>query len=160
MMDHALQLLRYAQDLEELMQQHHRLQQQHRMVLQSIGRESPSPALLPQLLAESTSLYVITDARGTVVAVSEDVARKIEVDTGELIGRTWAHCLRINPPQAATRLLEKFASGSSGAPAPGVTPMYSATATARPAICHCFRRCGIVVGRAGWTAEGEKFKER
>ena len=115
MMDHALQLLRYAQDLEELMQQHHRLQQQHRMVLQSIGRESPSPALLPQLLAESTSLYVITDARGTVVAVSEDVARKIEVDTGELIGRTWAHCLRINPPQAATRLLEKFASGSSGA---------------------------------------------
>lgn len=61
------QLFRYAQDLDQLMQQHKRLQQHHQMTLQSLGREVPGENLLPQLLARAASMHWTTDLEGEVL---------------------------------------------------------------------------------------------
>ena len=110
-----VQLLRYAQDLEELMQQHHRLQSQHHMLLKSIGRESQPPDMLPGLLLESTALMVVTDTKGVVLRVSDGVASRIEVHTGELAGRDWDACVLINQQDAVQTLLDKFSGASASA---------------------------------------------
>ncbi len=107
-----VQLLRYAQDLEELMQQHHRLQDQHHMLLKSIGRESQSHDMLPALLLESVPLVVVTDTRGIVLRVSDGVASRIENHTGELAGRAWDACVLINQQDAVQTLLRKFSGGT------------------------------------------------
>ena len=63
------QLFRYAQDLEELMRQHDRLQVHHQMVLESMGQEVHGADLLSQLIKGASSLYWITDATGKIIQV-------------------------------------------------------------------------------------------
>jgi len=65
------QLFRYAQDLDELMQQHSRLQQQHGMILQSLGREVQCDDLLTAILTASAPLCLITDVQGRILRTEE-----------------------------------------------------------------------------------------
>ena len=50
------QLFRYAQDMEELMRQHNRLQRQHQMLLQSLGKEVNGADLLPRQLMPASPM--------------------------------------------------------------------------------------------------------
>lgn len=61
------QLFRYAQDLDQLIQQHKRLQQQHQMILQSLGQEVPGEDLLPKQLQQTAALHWVTDFQGRVI---------------------------------------------------------------------------------------------
>lgn len=64
------QLFRYAQDLQELMEQQRQLQQNYQMVLKSMGREVPDTDLLASTLIASSNLHVITDSTGMVLSQS------------------------------------------------------------------------------------------
>ena len=64
------QLYRYAQDLQELMEQQSQLQQRYQMVLESVGRSVPEADVLSQLLIKSTTLHLVTDVQGVVKRVS------------------------------------------------------------------------------------------
>ena len=106
------QLLRYAEDMEQLMQQHHRLQKHHQMVLQSIGREIPTNDLLPTLLYESCPWALTTDAYGRVLHVSRFIADELEPRIGSLRGRPLLQSVTEGSQADLEAVLKKF-SGSS-----------------------------------------------
>lgn len=91
--DVRAQLFRYAQDMEELMQHHHRLQRHHQMVLQSIGREIPTADLLPFLLCEATPLHLVSDTHGHILHSSTDLQGLLQPYLGRLNGRLIKDCL-------------------------------------------------------------------
>jgi diguanylate cyclase (GGDEF)-like protein/PAS domain S-box-containing protein len=73
------QLLHYAKDLQLMVEQHSKLQDNYRMLLQSVGRPVPSADQLPLALLASTPLYVVTDSDGVIVrssAAASTVFRK------------------------------------------------------------------------------------
>ena len=94
------QLFRYAQDMEELMRQHKRLQSQHQMILQSLGKEVNGPDLLPRLLMQVSRLYWVTDAEGTVRHSSSHLRSQYAKQAGNLVGSNVAQLIRL--PQATT----------------------------------------------------------
>jgi diguanylate cyclase (GGDEF)-like protein/PAS domain S-box-containing protein len=67
------QLMRYAQDLQELMEQQRQLQQNYQMVLKSMGREVPDHDLLASTLLAASKLHVVTDLQGIVLRQSTEV---------------------------------------------------------------------------------------
>ncbi len=67
------QLIRYAEDMEELMQQHSRLQEQHQMILQSMGREIHTDDLILNVLTASAPISMVTDQRGHILHVSQSL---------------------------------------------------------------------------------------
>ncbi len=91
------QLFRYAQDMDELMRQHSRLQQHHQMILQSLGQEVHSPDLLPHLLMRASPMYWVTDADGRITHASSQLHWQFAQQVGELVGRNVAQLIR--PPQ-------------------------------------------------------------
>lgn len=64
------QLYRYAQDLQELMEQHGQLQSRYQAVLQSQGRASLSNDLLLVGLRDGDTPYLVTDSSGNVTGVN------------------------------------------------------------------------------------------
>ena len=109
-----IQLLRYAHDLQHLLQQHQQLQGQQQMVLQSMGCEVPKADLLPRLLAESVSLYVVTNARGVVLRVSEGMRHNVEYTVGRLGGHALAHCAQASDAKGIHGVLNRFACAGLG----------------------------------------------
>lgn len=105
------QLFRYAQDLDQLIEQQHRLQRQHHMLLQSIGLEVQTNDLLLKLLADSGGMYVVTDAQGMVLAVSDMARRHIEYTAGRLRGHLWTRCVHKDDVAPVQDVLQKMASG-------------------------------------------------
>lgn len=71
------QLFRYAQDLQDLMEQQSQLQQRYKMVLQSVGRNVPDDNLLAELLLNAAQVHVVTDLRGIVKRVGGSRADEI-----------------------------------------------------------------------------------
>jgi PAS domain S-box-containing protein len=108
------QLFRYAQDLEQLIEQQQRLQRQHHMLLQSIGLEVQTNDLLLKLLADSDSLYVVTDAKGLVLRVSAAATRQIEYSAGRLAGHALARCVHEEDASVVHQVLRKIAAGGRG----------------------------------------------
>lgn len=69
------QLFRYAQDLQELMWQYAGLESRHQKMLLSLERgESHADPLLDTML-QFTGLYLVTDLRGEILALSPDLDR-------------------------------------------------------------------------------------
>jgi diguanylate cyclase (GGDEF)-like protein/PAS domain S-box-containing protein len=81
------QLYRYAQDLQELMEQQAKMQQRYRMALQSIGRDVPESDLLSDMLLNAAKMYVVTDALGVVLRISDDLEHAFDVPRSDLCGR-------------------------------------------------------------------------
>ena len=104
------QLMRYAEDMEHLMQQQHRLQKHHQMVLQSIGRDIPTNDLLPTLLYESSPWALTTDAYGRILHVSLRVTEDLERRTGSLRGRSLLDHVVAAQRQPLEDVLKKFAN--------------------------------------------------
>jgi diguanylate cyclase (GGDEF)-like protein/PAS domain S-box-containing protein len=67
------QLFRYAQDLQELMEQQSQLQQRYQMVLESVGRSVPETDVLSRTLIQNSKLYLVTDAQGIIKQVSPEL---------------------------------------------------------------------------------------
>jgi diguanylate cyclase (GGDEF)-like protein/PAS domain S-box-containing protein len=80
------QLFRYAQDLQELMEQQRQLQQNYQMVLKSMGREVPDNDLLASTLIAANQLNVITDTLGNVLRHSPDVVGALGLSGRTFIG--------------------------------------------------------------------------
>jgi PAS domain-containing protein len=81
------QLFRYAQDMEELMRQHNRLQRQQQMILQSLGKGANGPDLLPRLLMHASPMYWVTDAQGVVMHASSMPRGQFPQPMGTLVGK-------------------------------------------------------------------------
>jgi diguanylate cyclase (GGDEF)-like protein/PAS domain S-box-containing protein len=81
------QLYRYAQDLQELIEQQAQMQQRYRMALQSIGRDVPESDLLTDMLLNAATLYVVTDALGVVLRISDELEYAFDVPRSDLCGR-------------------------------------------------------------------------
>ncbi|MDD2881842.1 MAG: EAL domain-containing protein [Rhodoferax sp.] len=64
------QLYRYAQDMQELMEQHSRVQARYQAVLQSQGRASLSNDLLLVGIREGLTPYLVTDSSGMIAQVN------------------------------------------------------------------------------------------
>ena len=80
------QLFRYAQDIQELMDQQSSLQKHYQLMLQSMGRDVPSQDLLPNLLTECVEMYLLTDAQGVVMYVSAGAALALGLQLGDRRG--------------------------------------------------------------------------
>lgn len=91
------QLFRYAQDMDELMRQHNRLQQHQQMILQSLGQEVHSADLLAHLLMRASPMYWVTDADGLITHASSQLHWQFAQQVGALVGRHVAQLIR--PPQ-------------------------------------------------------------
>ena len=91
------QLFRYAQDMDELMRQHNRLQQHNRMILQSMGQEVHSADLLPHLLMRASPMYWVSEATGLITHASSQFHWQFARQVGALVGRNVAQLVR--PPQ-------------------------------------------------------------
>jgi len=64
--EQSLQLLRYAQDLQELMAQHTRLQQHYQLVLQFMRHGKHKGDLLLDMVLQPSALYLVTNDRGDI----------------------------------------------------------------------------------------------
>jgi diguanylate cyclase (GGDEF)-like protein/PAS domain S-box-containing protein len=92
------QLFRYAQDMEELMRQHSRLQQQQQMILESLGKEVNGPDLLPRLLMHASPMYWVTDVHGVITHSSSQLRWQSAHQSDTLVGRNVVQLIR--GPQA------------------------------------------------------------
>jgi diguanylate cyclase (GGDEF)-like protein/PAS domain S-box-containing protein len=80
------QLFRYAQDLQELMEQQRQLQQNYQMVLKSMGREVPDNDLLASTLIAASQLNIITDTQGHVLRHSPQLVGAMGLPSHKVIG--------------------------------------------------------------------------
>ena len=80
------QLFRYAQDLQELMEQQRQLQQNYQMVLKSMGREVPDHDLLTSTLMAANEIHLVTDPQGMVRRHSPAVYTALDLPKQPLIG--------------------------------------------------------------------------
>jgi PAS domain-containing protein len=101
------QLFRYAQDMEELMRQHNRLQRQHQMILQSLGKEVNGPDLLPRQLMQASPMYWVTDAQGQIRHSSSQLRWQYLQQDSSLIGRNAAQLIRVLHSSSLASLLKR-----------------------------------------------------
>ena len=110
------QLFRYAQDLQELMEQQSTLQQRYQTVLQSLGRENQSDDMLLEILLTSVDLYLVTDSQGEITYASPGVAKLLCAPGLPLRGQAIRGLMPKEQQDQLDALLEKFAdAGTAGA---------------------------------------------
>ncbi len=80
------QLFRYAQDLQDLMEQHSVLQKRHLAVLQAQGRDGLHSDLLMSHLSESGIPYLITDREGLITHAQSEIKQLLGLDESALHG--------------------------------------------------------------------------
>ncbi len=68
--DQQQQLLRYAQDLQDLLAQKDGLEARHQQVLEFMGRGAQDADLLLNTLLRSVSMYLVTDQQGEIMQAS------------------------------------------------------------------------------------------
>lgn len=106
------QLFRYAQDLQELMEQQSELQQRYQMVLQSVGRQVPKHDVLTALLMQTQLLHVVTDAHGTVQHMSPDASAALDLQGVDMRGEPIGYLLAASSEvDGFAQVLAKFAQG-------------------------------------------------
>ncbi len=104
------QLYRYAQDLQELMDQHGKLQQRYQMVLQSQGRASLSNDLLLSSIRHSDALYLITDGQGAMSYASPGTESLLGETVSALRGLSILHLTPQSQRADMTELLSQLIS--------------------------------------------------
>jgi diguanylate cyclase (GGDEF)-like protein/PAS domain S-box-containing protein len=103
------QLFRYAQDLQELMEQQHHLQQNYQMVLKSMGREVPDTDLLSSTLIAASKVHLVTDLLGIVRHQSPDLNAAMGLSGCTLIGGHIDALLAPTGANGFNPILAKFA---------------------------------------------------
>ncbi len=103
------QLFRYAQDMEELMRQHSRLQRQHQMILQSLGKDAYGADLLPRLLMQASPMYWVTDVQGLVRHSSSQLRWQFTQKVGTQVGCNIAQLIRVPHAISLQSLLKRVA---------------------------------------------------
>jgi diguanylate cyclase (GGDEF)-like protein/PAS domain S-box-containing protein len=68
--EQGLQLLRYAQDLQELMVQHTKLQQQYQLVMEFMRHGNRNTDLLLDMVLQPTAVYLVTNDQGAICQAS------------------------------------------------------------------------------------------
>jgi diguanylate cyclase (GGDEF)-like protein/PAS domain S-box-containing protein len=84
--EQGLQLLRYAQDLQELMVQHTKLQQHYQLVLQFMRHGSRSIDLLLDMVLQPTAIYLVTNDQGAISYASPAACKTLGLPGRELQG--------------------------------------------------------------------------
>jgi len=100
------QLYRYAQDLQELMEQQSQLQQRYQMVLESVGRRVPETDVLSRVLLNNATLHLVTDVQGVVKRVSPGLQDFLGFLGADLLGE---YVDRLVAPTHIERLRSVFA---------------------------------------------------
>ena len=78
------QLFRYAQDLQELMEQQSRLQRRHRKVLQFLRRDDQWEDPLLQALLQSFKTYLVTNMHGEIMRTSSAAEKLFSPSRGNI----------------------------------------------------------------------------
>jgi diguanylate cyclase (GGDEF)-like protein/PAS domain S-box-containing protein len=104
------QLFRYAQDMQELMEQHAKLQRHHQLLQQAMGRNAQEKDLLSALLRDSSRHFFVTDARGTVLQTSVALCRALGRPQESLVGTDIASLLNDDDSALAQATLLKIAA--------------------------------------------------
>jgi len=104
------QLFRYAQDLQELMEQQRQLQQNYQMVLKSMGREVPDNDLLASSLIAASLIHVVTDPQGIVLRQSPAANSAFGLTGHTFIGGSIDALLAPSASNAFSHVIEKLAS--------------------------------------------------
>jgi len=110
------QLFRYAQDMGELMQQHKQLEEQHRMVLMSLGREVPTDHLPTTMLAQVAPLYWVTTAQGNLLRANAAAQRELDLQGVMVPGSNMAQLISAAQRPKLKEMLDRFAAGGLHAP--------------------------------------------
>jgi diguanylate cyclase (GGDEF)-like protein/PAS domain S-box-containing protein len=84
--EQSLQLLRYAQDLQELMVQHTKLQQQYQLVMQFMRHGNRSTDLLLDMVLQPTAIYLVTNDQGAISYASPAACKTLGLPGRELQG--------------------------------------------------------------------------
>ncbi len=110
------QLLMYAQDLHDLMQQQSQLQRRYRTVLQSHARSDQSTDLLVNAVRRSCDLYLVTDHLGCISQASDSAASEFAANGRTLEGRFVSHLAASEEGATITALLKcLLGSNATGA---------------------------------------------
>ncbi len=104
------QLFRYAQDLQELMEQQSQLQQHYQMILRSMGREVPDTDLLASTLIAANQIHVVTDPQGIVLRQSPAVNAAFGLTGHTFIGGSIDALLAPSASNAFSHVIGKLAS--------------------------------------------------
>jgi diguanylate cyclase (GGDEF)-like protein/PAS domain S-box-containing protein len=104
------QLFRYAQDMQELMEQHAKLQRHHNLVQQAMGRNAQEKDLLSAVMRDSCRKFFVTDSKGTVLQSSVAFARAIGRSQESLVGADVATLLSDDDSAVAQATLLKIAA--------------------------------------------------
>ncbi len=128
-----LQLFRYAQDLQELMNQNAKLQQHYQMVMQFLRRGSRSDDPLAGMLLAATDLYLVTDGQGEIIYHSLGAEKALAGTGRKLKGQALG---RLVPPEQVGKfnsILEGFAATpGTGAIQQRKLALIDASAAGRP----------------------------
>lgn len=80
------QLFRYAHDIQELMDQHAKLQRHHTLMLQAMGRDALDSDLLFNVLRDGNRYSFLTDSHGIVLQISAALQRRLGLSENDRIG--------------------------------------------------------------------------
>lgn len=107
------QLFRYAQDMQELMEQHAKLQRHHNLLQQAMGRNAQEKDLLSAVMRDSFRHFIVTDSKGTLVQASVAFARSLGRQQENLVGVDIATLLNEEDSALAQATLLKIAAQPS-----------------------------------------------
>lgn len=110
------QLINYAKDLQMLMEQHAKLQENYRMLLQSVGRPVPSGDQLPLALLDAVQIYLVSDEVGVIIQASSAAGAIFRRAGSTLRGKSVASLVVPAHRDMVGALLQKFdkAVGTGG----------------------------------------------
>lgn len=109
------QLFRYAQDLQELIDQHGKLQQRYQAVLQSQGRANLSNDLLLSSIRYGRTPYLVTDGSGVITQVNASTEPMLGESGLDLCGVPLMQLAPRNQRQRVAALLSQLANDSDAA---------------------------------------------
>lgn len=104
------QLYRYAQDMQELMEQHAKLQRHHTLLQQAMGRNAQEKDLLSAVLRDGARQFLVTDTKGMVLQTSVALARSLGRTQESMSGMNIASLLAEEYSALAQATLVKIAA--------------------------------------------------
>lgn len=108
------QLFRYAQDLQELLDQQSRMQQQYKVVLEFIGHEVPDEDWMATSLCQATGTYLQTDIIGSITDISVGARDLLHLRHASAIGSLLEHVVSASSERVVRCVLDKFATPQAG----------------------------------------------
>ena len=107
------QLYRYAQDLQELMEQQSALQQRYKVMLQTMGPGEECADLLLNTLLPSFDFYIVTNGQGVMLHASRLAERLLSATLQTYIGKPLVDVVAAEGVPVVQLLLDGFSQGNS-----------------------------------------------